>query len=232
MDAVIAHSRHTARRLQEIGVTEERIRVIPHGAFDYLTRLPHEAELPPSLAETDAPVILFFGLLRPYKGLDVLLEAFQNLPGAELWIVGSPRMDLGSLRVSAHSARGIVRMVPRFIAEEEIPALMRRADVLVLPYLDAEQSGVLYTGLAFGKPMVVSAVGGFPEVAEDHAAVRLVPPGDADALAAALEGLVSDPAARAELEEAARRAAAGPYSWDSIAAETASLYEELAAARR
>jgi glycosyltransferase involved in cell wall biosynthesis len=104
---------------------------------------------------------------------------------------------------------------------------MRRADVVVLPYLEGEQSGVLYTGLAFGKPMVVSAVGGFTEVAEEHGAVRLVSPGDADELAAALSELVGDSQVREQLAAAARAAAAGPYSWDAIAAQTAELYEDL-----
>ena len=76
--------------------------------------------------------------------------------------------------------------MPRFIPDPEIPAYFRRADVVVLPYREIEQSGVLYTALAFGKPLVLSAVGGFTEVAADHGAARLVPPGDAEALAAAL----------------------------------------------
>jgi len=234
MDAVIAHSRHTADRLQEVArVPEERIRVIPHGSFDYMTRLPREAPLPEGLEdETEGPVILFFGLLRPYKGLEVLLDAFAQLEGGELWIAGKPRMDIAPLREKAKRAAGTVRFVPRFITDDEIPALMRRADLVVLPYLEAEQSGVLYTGLAFGKPMVVSAVGGFTEVAQEHGAVRLVPPGDAAELAAALNDLVTDPAARETLAAAARAAAAGPYSWDAIATQTAGLYAELATGGR
>ncbi|HUC08291.1 MAG TPA: glycosyltransferase, partial [Solirubrobacterales bacterium] len=70
MDAVIAHSEHGAARLrEEVGLDPARVRVIPHGAFDYLTRLPEEKLLPPELAGAEGPVILFFGLLRPYKGL-------------------------------------------------------------------------------------------------------------------------------------------------------------------
>ena len=76
--------------------------------------------------------------------------------------------------------------------------------------------------------MVVSAVGGFPEVA-DAGAARLVPPGDTGALAAALRELTARPSARAELAAAARAAAAGPYSWDEAARLTLALYEELLA---
>jgi glycosyltransferase involved in cell wall biosynthesis len=231
MDAVVAHSEHGAARLRdEVGLDPARVRVIPHGAFDYLTRLPDEKPLLAELEGADGPVILCFGLLRPYKGVEVLLEAFRRVEGAELWIVGNPRMDVGPLHELAASAPGRVRFVTRFVDEAEIPAIFRRADLLALPYLDAEHSGVLYTGLAFGKPMVLSAVGGFPEVAATGAA-RLVPPGDTAALAIALAGLVGDETARAELAAAAARAAAGPFSWDEAASRTLDLYRELIEAR-
>jgi glycosyltransferase involved in cell wall biosynthesis len=227
MDAVVAHSEHGAKRLrEEAGVDPSRVHVIPHGALDYLTQLPDEKPLPPELEGAEGPVILFFGLLRPYKGLDTLLRAFQQVEGAELWIVGNPRMDTGPLRRLADEVPGRVRFVTRFVEDAEMPAIFRCADIVVLPYSDAEHSGVLYTGLAFGKPLVLSAVGGFPEIAEQGAA-RLVPPKDPEALAAALRDLVADPDALTELSTAARQAAAGPYSWGAIASQTLALYREL-----
>ena len=234
MDAVVAHSEHSAARLRdEVGLDPAKVRVIPHGAFDYLTRLPEEKPLPAELEGAEGPVILCFGLLRPYKGIENLLEAYGRVAGtgAELWIVGNPRMDVEPLRRQAAEVGGRVRFLPRFVDEAEIPAIFRRADLVVLPYLDAEHSGVLYTGLAFGKPLVLSAVGGFPEVAETGAA-RLVPPGDTDALAEALDELIADDAARAELAAAATRAAAGPFSWDEAARRTLDLYRDLIEARR
>lgn len=230
MDAVIAHTENGARRLHDlIGLPEDRIRVIPHGAFDYLTRLPDEALLPIELDGAKGPVILFFGLMRPYKGIDTLLEAYAEVEGAELWIVGNPRMDLVELVEQSRKLPGKIRWLPRFIEDREIPALMRAADLLVLPYRDIEQSGVLYTGLAFGKAMVLSDVGGFGEVARKYGAARLVPPEDPAALAEALIDLTSDPAARAKLEENAVAAATGPYSWDEIARATMRLYREVGA---
>jgi len=230
MDAVIVHTENGARRLQDlIGLPEDRIRVIPHGAFDYLTRLPDEAPLPIELDGAKGPVILFFGLMRPYKGIDTLLEACAEVEGAELWIVGNPRMDLVELVERSRKLPVKVRWLPRFIEDREIPAIMRAADLLVLPYRDIEQSGVLYTGLAFGKAMVLSDVGGFGEVAHKHGAARLVPPEDPAALAEALTELTSDPEARAALEEKAAAAANGPYSWDEIARSTIRLYREVGA---
>jgi glycosyltransferase involved in cell wall biosynthesis len=235
MDAVVAHSEHGAARLRdEVGLDPAKVRVIPHGAFDYLTKLPEEKPLPPELEGAEGPVVLSFGLLRPYKGIENLLEAFaqvsRNGSEPELWIVGNPRMDVDPLRKLADEAKGRIRFVTRFVDDAEIPAIFRRADLVVLPYLDAEHSGVLYTGLAFGKPMVLSAVGGFPEVAEAGAA-RLVQPGDTAELAAAIEELVGDGAARTELTAAATRAATGPFSWDEAARRTIDLYRELIEAR-
>jgi glycosyltransferase involved in cell wall biosynthesis len=227
MDAVVAHSEHGAQRLREqVGLDPARIRVIHHGAFDYLTHLPEEKPLPPELEGAEGPVILFFGLLRPYKGIDTLLRAFRGVAGAELWIVGNPRMDLASLRDLAREAPGRVRFLTRFVEDAEIPAIMRRADIVALPYRDVEHSGVLYAALAFGKPLVLSAVGGFPEVAEQGAA-RLVAPDDPAALAATLSELVADDAARAQLGEAATHAASSSYSWDQAARQTLALYREL-----
>jgi glycosyltransferase involved in cell wall biosynthesis len=188
--------------------------------------LPEEKPLPSELQGAEDPVILFFGLLRPYKGIDTLLEAFRRIEGAELWIVGNPRMELGRLRQLAAEAPGRVRFLTRFVEDAEIPAMMRRADVVVLPYRDVEHSGVLYAALAFGKPLVLSAVGGFPEVAEQGAA-RLIPPEDSTALAAELSDLVKDESGRAELGKAAAAAASGSYSWDQAARQTLALYEEL-----
>ncbi|MEA2368845.1 MAG: hypothetical protein QOH38_1563, partial [Thermoleophilaceae bacterium] len=147
MDAVVVHSEHGAGRLRdELGVDPDRVRVIPHGAFDYLTRLPEEVPLPPELAAVEKPVVLFFGLLRPYKGVDVLLDAWRSVEAdAELWIVGMPRMDLAPLRTAADAR---VRFVPRFVSDPEIPAFFRRADLVVLPYRETEASGVLYAALA------------------------------------------------------------------------------------
>lgn len=228
MDALVALSEYGAGVLrEEAGIDTDRIHVIPHGPLDYLTRLENERPLPAELAGVTGPVALFFGLIRPYKGVDLLLEAFREVDGAELWVVGRPfGVDMDALEEAARACEATVRFVPRFVADDEIPALFRRADVVVLPHLDAEQSGVLFTALAFGKAILMSDVGGFPEVAA-HGAGRTFPAGDASALAESLSGLLNDPAGRQRLGAAAFAAAAGPYSWDTIAAQHLALYESL-----
>ncbi len=228
VDAIVVHSEYGQRMLVErLGVPAEKVRVIHHGAFEHLVSGGSEESLPMELRSVEAPVVLFFGLLRPYKGLDVLLRAWRGVSDAELWIVGRSRMPLEALLAGAPPS---VRFVTRYVSDAELASCFRRAELVVLPYTRTErldQSGVLATALAFGKPSIVSDVGGFSELAATGAA-QLVPPGDAVALGAAIRELLADRARREQLEQAARAAAAGPYSWARAAAATIELYREVA----
>jgi glycosyltransferase involved in cell wall biosynthesis len=222
-DAIVVHTEHGRSRLTaELGVAPERVHVIPHGALEHL------ADAPPAPApfDTDLPVVLCFGLMRPYKGIDLLLEAWRGVEGAELWVAGMPRMDIAALRAMAPAG---VRFVPRFIGEEELPGYFRRADLVVLPYREIDQSGVLFTALAFGRPLLLSDVGGFPEIAAAGAA-RSFRAGDATALRDALRELLADAPAREALARRAVELAAGQYSWAEIGRRTLALYERLLAA--
>jgi glycosyltransferase involved in cell wall biosynthesis len=227
VDAIVVHSGYGRELLvARLGVDPSKVRVIRHGAFKHLTVQAHEAPLPDDLRDVDVPVVLFFGLLRPYKGIETLLEAWRGVTGAELWVVGRPRMPLEPLQASAGPG---VRFIPRFVSDAELPAFFRRADVVALPYSRTERfdfSGVLATALAFGKPTVISDVGGFAEVAAAGAA-RLVAPDDPATLRTEIEGLLNDQQAREGLAWGALTAAKGAYSWEAAANETLALYREL-----
>jgi glycosyltransferase involved in cell wall biosynthesis len=229
VDAIVVHSQYGRRALVEgLGVTPGKVHVIHHGAFEHLTRQPREEPLPVALRDPGEPVVLFFGLLRPYKGIEVLLEAWRGVAGAQLWIVGHPRMDIAPLRARASAS---VRFEPRFVSDAQLPAFFRAADIVVLPYARTErfdQSGVLAVALAFGKAIVLSDLGGFSEVAATGAA-RLVAADDPEALGAALNALIADPPARERLAQAARTAAESSYSWDQAARMTLALYGSLCA---
>ncbi len=229
VDAVIVHSEYGREQLlHSTGVYPGKVHVVHHGAFTHLAEQPVEAPLPPELAAVQGPVVLFFGLLRPYKGVDTLLEAWRGVQGAELWIVGRSRMDIAELQ---QRAPGNVRFVTRFVSDQELPAYFRRADAVVLPYGATErfdQSGVLFTALAFARPVVLTGVGGFPELAAAGAA-ELVPADDPQALGATLARLIADPAARERLSAGARTAALGAYSWDAAAKRTLSIYHRVLA---
>jgi glycosyltransferase involved in cell wall biosynthesis len=216
MDAIVVHSEHGAARLRdELGLDPAAVHVIPHGVLDNLAATP-----PVPLFAKTRPVVLFFGLIRPYKGLDVLLEAWREAnPDAELWVVGMPRMDASFI----HGPN--VRTALRFVSGGELAGAFAAADLVVLPYREIDQSGVLFTALAFGKPLLLTAVGGFPEI--DGA--ELVAPGDPHALAQALTALLADPEKLARMAAASRATAEGDYSWDRIAQRTLALYAGLQA---
>lgn len=179
--------------------------------------------------EDNNPIVLMFGLMRPYKGIDILLDAWRGVEGqapiedAQLWVAGMPKMDVSALQATAPAN---VRFEPRFVSDSELPAYFERADLVVLPYLQADQSGVLFTALAFGKPLLLSDVGGFPEIGATGAA-RIVPAADARALGQALRELLADRATLAKMCVKARAAATGRYSWSAIAAAHLELYRSL-----
>jgi glycosyltransferase involved in cell wall biosynthesis len=227
-NAVVVHTEAARRAVSAQGLDPTRVHVIRHGAFTHLLPLVDGAHLPTELADAsrERPVALCFGLIRPYKGIETLLEAWRRVQDGELWIVGRPLFDIAPLRAAAPPG---VSFVPRFVSESEQAALFDRADLVVLPYARGPRfgfSGVLATALGFGRPAVISDVEGLAEPVELGAA-RAVPAGDADALGSVLSELIGDPEQRQRLAAAARAAAQGPYSWDAVARATLDVYDRI-----
>ncbi len=177
----------------------------------------------------DAVAALFFGLIRPYKGVDVLLEAVARLPAGTplvLLLAGEPWGEVGRVvrqRLADPALAGRVVARLEWVPEGEAGAWFAAADLVVLPYRSATGSAVAAQALGYGLPVVASRVGGLAEVVEDGENGLLVPPADAGALAAAL-GQVCRAEVRARLASGAR-AAAQRWSWAGYAA----ALEELAA---
>jgi glycosyltransferase involved in cell wall biosynthesis len=223
LDAVVVHSDYArAAVICEHALDPGKVHVIRHGVLGGAAPGP----LPPELPATELPVVLCFGLIRPYKGVEILLQAWDGITDAELWIVGRPMMDITELRAAAPTN---VRFVPRFVTAAQEAALYQRADIVVLPYERSDRfgfSGVLATALGLGKAIVLSEVGGLAEVSELGAA-RGVPPSDRAALHAALAELVADEQARTRLAAKAAAAAADVYSWEAAARETIALYRTI-----
>ncbi len=233
-ERVVTHSAFGARTLAErLGVPPERIARIAHGALDsYLDAAP----VPPPVP-AGAPTVGFIGLIRPYKGLDVLLDAWpavrRRLPGAHLLIAGRPLGEPAAARAAAMAAAGGgITAELRFLSTAEFAGALERSDCVVLPYRRIDLSGVLFAALALGRPIVASDEGGFREVLGDSGAGLLVPAGDPGALADALVRVLADAGLRERLGEAGRRAAAEVYSWSAAAERTEELYRSLVAAGR
>ena len=176
-------------------------------------------------------MILFFGLLRPYKGIDILLEAFRQVEGAELWIVGNPRMDVEPLRELAErgAGHGPLRHPLRRGRRDPGDLPPRRPRRPALPRRRALRRPL-------HRPRLRQAAGAqrgrrLPRGRRRHGAARLVPPGDPAALAAALSRADRRRArARRARRGRARAPPRGPYSWDAVAAQTLELYESCSAA--
>jgi len=196
-------------------------------------RLPLGAHLPAGLLEEgaspdggrrDGVEFLLFGRLLPYKGLDLLRDAFRRLhachPEARLRVVGEG--DAEALAPGLAALPG-VRLETRWVPEAEIPRLIRGADALVLPYREASQSGVIPLGFALGVPAVVTPVGGLAEQVTDGATGMVAAAVAPDALAVAMARLC-DPGERARLAAGAREAGRRLADWD---AQAAALVEGL-----
>ncbi len=239
---VIAHSQVDRRRLlDEFAVDPERVVVIPHGEYGFFER---HAELPDRQTarrglglEPASEVALFFGYIREYKGLDVLLEAWPAVadarPRARLVIAGDP-VQLDAARRAELERRGQrLRAVCRFryIPFSEVPRYFAAADLLVMPYRRISQSGVLYLALSLGVPVVASRVGALPEVVRDGDSALLVPPESPTTLAEALIRLLGDPALRDRLARGGRRVARR-HSWPAIAERTEAAFARLAGGQR
>lgn len=183
-----------------------------------------------------APMALFLGLIRPYKGLDLLLEAFagvlRGLPEACLVVAGLPRPSFRpyARQIARLGLGERVRTDLRYLPQNVMDDYLAAADLVVLPYRGASQSAVLGAALERDRPVVASATGGLPEMLPEVAAEMLVPAGDAAALARAMSRLLGDRAVAAELGRQAGRAARQRFSWARSAAATVELYRELTGA--
>lgn len=156
-----------------------------------------------------APSLLFFGLVRPYKGLDVLIEALaiarRSVPDLRLVVAGEFWQPAAVFAAQAErlGVAGAVTLLDAYVPNERVAALFRSAAAVVLPYRAATSSGVLTLAIEHGVPMIVTAVGGLPEVVVDGEAGLVVPPEQPDALAAAIVRLLTEPGLAARLRAGA-----------------------------
>jgi glycosyltransferase involved in cell wall biosynthesis len=216
VDRVVVHSRRGVEELTRFGVEEERVARIPHGVFGW--------DRAPETGSSAASTVLFFGLVRSYKGIDLLLRALpeiaRHVPDAKLVIAGDPLDPVGSLQRLAGQL-GVADRVEWRLAyhpDHEIDALMAAAALVVLPYRHwVDSSGVLATALGRGRPALVSDVGNLGETVREFGAGAVVPPDDVDALAAAAVRLLTDDDDRRSAIEGAL-AARDALTWE-IAAE-------------
>jgi glycosyltransferase involved in cell wall biosynthesis len=223
---VIVHAKAIKREMiAKHGLDAGRIDVVPHGSLSL-----YRAWAGDEVAEREN-VVLFFGRISEYKGLQYLIEAepliSAQVPGVRIVIAGEGEPFDRYERMMIHRDRFVVHNYR--IPDEQVASLFQQASVVVLPYLEASQSGVAAVACAFGKPVVATAVGGIPEMIEDGRTGCLVPPRDAAHLAEAVVRLLSNPELRHEMGRRARDKADTDLSWSAIACQTLRVYEQAVA---
>jgi len=224
--AVFLHGEaNRAAFLSRFGYPPERTTVIPHGneaMFAGMLDSGSDARRRYGIAP-DRPVALFFGGLRPSKGLPDLVEAFALVRrdlDAALIVAGAPQgVDGSSVRSWAQDA-GVgddVVVDARYLPLDEVGSVIRAADVVVLPYRSASASGALQVAYAFARPVIATAAGDLPSAVDEGRTGFVVPPRDPQALAAAMLKMLGDRAEAAAMGAEARRIAEERYSWAPIA---------------
>jgi glycosyltransferase involved in cell wall biosynthesis len=190
-DAFLVQSTEDGEKL--LGIRRRAlVRVHPHPIYDFFrTGTVTREEARGKIGAGAAPLMLFFGYVRPYKGLRYLIEAMPAIRkrvGAELVVVGefyedsAPYIEL----VEKFGLTGAVRFVDRYVGNEEVETFFVASDLVVLPYLSATQSGIVQVAIAFDRPVVVTAVGGLPEVVSPGRTGFIVPSRNPTAIAEAV----------------------------------------------
>jgi starch synthase len=227
-DRLIVHGQALKRMMVEgEGTPPDKVHVIPHGNFlHYLTWGD------PAVQEEDHTV-LFFGRIWAYKGLEYLIRAepliSRAVPDLKV-VIGGQGEEFDRYRaLMAHPERFEVHN--EFVDRDESADLFRRASVVVLPYIEASQSGVLAFAYTFGKPVIVTDVGSLPEAVDEGETGLIVPPRDEAALAEAVVSVLTDPDRRRTMGCKAYEKATTELSWETLAQQTLRVYEEAVAAR-
>lgn len=208
--------------MNNYGVSKERVHL---SRLSIYTHLLDTKPVMPALKG----YVLFVGKINTHKGIDILCQAMESLhsqhPSLKLVVAGCGKMYFDD---EPYKKSGLLELHNRFLSDEEMAGFITNALFVVCPYLDATQSGVIMSAFALGKPVVATATGGLPEMVTDGRHGLIVPPGDSEALAEAIERLVSSPQLLQEMSaHITEDYHHGTSSWQRIANDYLSVYEEL-----
>jgi len=228
VDRTVVHTENQKRALAARGVPAEEIAVFPHGTYSVFGS-DEDFDAPP-----EEHTLLFFGHVVPHKGIETLVRAIplvaEEVPDVTLLVAGDGRIpDSVADIVADHPER--FEVTDGYVPNDEVASVFERASVVALPYHEREggtngHSGVLATALSFGKPVVASRAGDFPDMVAGEGCGRVVPSRDPEALADALVDVLRDDEARAEMARRSKRLGES-LSWDAIGRRHVDLYREL-----
>lgn len=168
----------------------------------------------------DSPMLLFFGFVREYKGLKYLLDALpevkKQIPDISLWVVGDfgDDKDVYLEQIERNRIGDSIRLVEGYVPDQEVEKYFAAADLVVLPYVSATQSGIVQIAYGFDKPVVVTDVGGLPDVVRHKETGYVVPSGNAQEIAKAVISFYQED--RETDWESNIRKQAAEFSWETM----------------
>jgi glycosyltransferase involved in cell wall biosynthesis len=239
--AIFFHAKENCEKFLSLFpfVKRESTHVIPHGNSGWLLKYFPQIYDGHGLRErygirSGQPVVLFFGLLAPSKGLEDLIEAFalvRKSCDAKLLIVGYPtkHIDMDELKekIAVHSLAENVVLDPRYVPLEEVGSLLSLATVAVYPYRSSTQSGALQAAYTFGRPVIATEAGGLPEAVEHGRSGFIVPANSPPKLAEGILKLVTNPELAKVMGEYARHLSETRFSWKTVARQILNVYDRL-----
>jgi len=220
----IVHAQQVKQLISKTVTSARNVNTVYYGPLDIYGCYKYRDTEPPDLSSY-RPYILFFGRIAHYKGITYLIDAFNRLketyPQYKLVIAGGGDIDFLKDRLTGNKA--IVAM-NRYIDNAELADLIRGSVMVVCPYIDASQSGVIQTAYAFDTPVIATDIGGLPEVVEPGITGELVPPADTDKLTEAMAHMLSDENITQTMAENIRCRIKKELRWDYIADQTLAVY--------
>lgn len=235
-DRFICHDVAAQQRLvEEFGVDPIRISLIPHGPLLAPAQLGSQLVARRRLGiRPDLPLVLWQGILRPYKGVAFLLNAWRQVcdrvPDAQLAIVGTGDDVLLAAVTKQVADLGLssnVQLTLRFVSVSQLEDYYTAADILVYPYAEATTSGALLTGIGYGKAILATRLPAFEQILRHADNSLLVSYGDTPQLAIELERLIAEPDLRQLLSQRLAQSRRKEPGWDVIAQKTAACYTAL-----
>lgn len=225
--AIIVHGNKLRRELSASWWASDKTYSIPHGNYDGI--------YPLNTAKPETPVAMFFGKIKPYKGVELFIQCAASvsklLPSARFVIAGDGDLT-PYFSLIKQTGSSLFEIHNQFIPDEEIPTLFGRASVIVLPYTKASQSGVLALAYTMGVPVVASKVGSIPEIVDHGKTGFLFEAGNVTEMSSYVYALMSNPELRDKFSKNARQKASLALSWDEIAKRTLTLYLKLGTDRK
>jgi alpha-maltose-1-phosphate synthase len=224
---IFVHGSDQKKELIRMGISENKISIIPHGDYSFFRDFQTGG-----VTEEDA--ILFFGRIVEYKGLDLLLDAMivlQKKYRFKLIIAGEGNLTPYQDKITRIDPK-LIEIHNRYIEDDQVARLFQRAKIIILPYTDGTQTGIIPIAYALSKPVIATNVGSFSEVIENEKTGLLIAPNDNQALQNAIIRLMSDDSLRNQIGKNGYTKMQADLSWNNIISEIISVYDRIVMAKK